>query len=622
MKATKDSLVLYKRSPALVLDADEKLNILLPGGETKSVREKDVVALHPGPVPDFPDLKKDSPTGQPEIAWELLRGEHPSPRPSLKELAELIYREYSPSSSWLTFKLLNRSPWFSGGPDSIEVSSEETVSNWIELEKRRADAKQRWKEFLERFDSGDIQPDADEIHLRDLEMCALGRVKGSRVLKALGRVQNPENAHRLLVSKKIKTPLWNPHPLRLNVPLDPPPHIPVEFAKGEKRLDLRGIEAFAIDDEGNMDPDDALGWDGGKFWVHVADVAGLIPVCSSADKSAGERAGSLYLPERKVPMLPPEMTAKLGLGLHPTSPALSYAFETDAEGRILDFSIHLSTIRVTRLSYREADERLGEEPFATMKRICAAFRGRREEAGAITINMPEVKLYLDEEGIIQVMPLRDYESRNLVAEAMLMAGSYAAAWCHERGIPIPYAVQNTPDESPDKLVSGDSGHPYLTQFNLRRGMKRSRITLERAPHAGLGLESYTRVTSPLRRYPDLISSQQIRAAILGQRARDAESVQHAIGAVESRIETLILAERKSNIFWKLQWLALRTDYTCEAYLVDRRERQGYVIIPELAYETRVALKKEIKLGSCVSLELKKVDVFELSTVFSILEVLE
>ena len=616
MRATKDSLVLYKQKPALVLDASEKLDILLPGGKTKSVREKDIVALHPGPVPNFPDLEKNSSPGQPEIAWELLQGE----RPSLEELAELVYGEYTPSSSWLAFKLLNRSPWFSGSPDSIEISSEETVSARIELEKRKADAELRWKKFLERFNNGDIRPDADEIYLRDLEMCALGRIKGSRILKALERKQSPENAHRLLISKKIKTPLWNPHPLRLNVPLEPPSYIPMEFAKGEERLDLSNIEAFAIDDEDNTDPDDALSWDGRKFWVHVADVAGLIPIDSSADKSARERASSLYLPERKVPMLPQEMTAKTGLGLNPISHALSYAFEIDATGNISGFSIHLSTIRVTRLSYKEADGRLGEEPFATMKKICSAFRNRREEAGTITINMPEVKLYLDKEKIIQIMPLRDYKSRSLVAEAMLMAGSYAAAWCHGRGIPIPYAVQNAPDES--SLVSNDSENYYLTQFNLRKGMERSRITLERAPHAGLGLESYTRVTSPLRRYPDLISSQQIRVAILGKKARDTESVLTVISEIKFRIESLILAERRSNIFWKLQWLALRPNYTCKAYLVDRRERQGYVIIPELAYETRLPLKTEIELGSCIRLELKEVNIFELSTVFTILEVLE
>jgi len=614
MKAAKDSLVLYRQSPALVLDASEKLSILLPGGKTKNVREKDVVGLHPGPVPSFPELERDSPPGEPETAWELLKDK----RPSLKELAELVYGEYSPSTSWLTFKLLNRSPWFSGSPDSIEVSSEETAAKRIESKKRKADSERRWKDFFERFKNGDIDPDADDDYFRELEMYALGRLKNSRILKALGRVQSPENAHRLLVSKKIKAPFWNPHLLRLKVPLEPPPYAPVEFAKGEKRFNLCDIEAFAIDDEGNTDPDDALSWDGRRFWVHVADVAGLIPANSSADESARERASSLYLPERQVPMLPPEMTARIGLGLHPTSPALSYAFEIDAEGNISDFSIHLSTIRVTRLSYKEADERLSEEPFDTMRRICAAFRGRRERAGTITIKMPEVKLYLDGEGSIQLVALPDCESRNLVAEAMLMAGSYAAAWCSEREIPIPYAVQNPPD----RPASEDTENFYLMQFNLRRGLKRSRITLERAPHAGLGLESYTRVTSPLRRYPDLISSQQIRAAVLGQKTRDAESVLPAVAAAESRIESLTLAERRSNMFWKLQWLALRPNYRCEAFLVDRRERQGYVIIPELAYETRIALKKEIKLGSCIRLELKKVDIFELSATFTILEVLE
>jgi exoribonuclease-2 len=287
MKPTKDSLVLYKQTPALVNAAGDKLDILLPGGKTRSVREKDIFPLHPGPVPRFPELEKGAPEGQPEEAWELLQGESPS----LQELAELVYGEYSPSTSWLAFKLLNRSPWFRGTPDAIEVADTETVTARIKSDQEKANAEQRWEDFLGRFQQGNIDREADEPYLRDLEMYALGRSKGSRILKAIGKTQSPENAHRIMIAKGVKDPEWNPHPLRLDVPLGIPDYSLGEMSGDDERLNLTGIEAFAIDDEGNQDPDDAVAWDGTRFWVHVADVSGLIPVGSDADEDARERAG-------------------------------------------------------------------------------------------------------------------------------------------------------------------------------------------------------------------------------------------------------------------------------------------------------------------------------------------
>jgi len=619
MKPTENSLVLYKQTPALVLSAGDKIEIELPGGKTKNVREKDVFLLHPGPVSGFPDLEENAPEGQPEEAWELLQGE----TPSLVELAELVYGEHSPATAWLAFKLLNRSPWFRGTPDAIEVADLVSVEARIKADREKAEAEERWEDFLNRFKQGKIDREGDEFFLRDLEMYALGRSKGSRILKALGKTQSPENAHRVMISKAVKDPEWNPHPLRLEVALDYPDYPLGDLDASEERLDLTDVEAFAIDDEGNQDPDDAIAWDGKTFWVHVADAAGLIHEETPEDEAALERASSLYLPELTVPMLPFEAVEKLGLGLHKTSPALSYAFEISGgdDIAITSFSIHLTTIRVTRLSYGEADERMTEEPFSTMKRITDAFREKRRDAGSVSISLPEVKLRVNKDGEINITPLPELSSREMVTESMLMAGSQAALWCQERNIPIPFAVQETSGSSenqPDEAAKDD----LVAQFNLRKGMKRSRTTLKCSPHGGLGLEAYTRVTSPLRRYPDLITSRQIRLILQGKEALDEEAVLAGLAAYETSIGSLIQAERRSNLFWKLQWLKRRPDWCGEAVLVDRRDRQGFFLIPEIALETRVAMKVDVKLGGRVMLKVKDVDIAESSVLFVIQEVLE
>ena len=141
-------------------------------------------------------------------------------------------------------------------------------------------------------------------------------------------------------------------------------------------------------------------------------------------------------------------------------------------------------------------------------------------------------------------------------------------------------------------------------------------------HAGLGLECYSRVTSPLRRYPDLIASRQIRSTLLGMPVEDAESVLAGLAAFESRAGTMVQAERRSNLFWKLQWLKRRPGWTGEAVLVDRRERQGFFLIPEIAMETRVAMKKDVRLGDRAMLKVKETDIAESSALFVISEVLD
>ena len=119
MKPTKDSLVLYKQTPALVNAAGDKLDILLPGGKTRSVREKDIFPLHPGPVPRFPELEKGAPEGQPEEAWELLQGESPS----LQELAELVPKQSQRVSNPIRKKPMPNSVGrISSGDSSREIS--------------------------------------------------------------------------------------------------------------------------------------------------------------------------------------------------------------------------------------------------------------------------------------------------------------------------------------------------------------------------------------------------------------------------------------------------------------------------------------------------------------------
>ena len=90
------------------------------------------------------------------------------------------------------------------------------------------------------------------------------------------------------------------------------------------------LAAYAIDDLGNQDPDDALSLEGDRLWVHIADPAALVPPDSEADLEGRARGANIYLPEQTIPMLPPQVTQILGMGLKEVSPALSFGIDFDA----------------------------------------------------------------------------------------------------------------------------------------------------------------------------------------------------------------------------------------------------------------------------------------------------
>jgi exoribonuclease-2 len=179
--------------------------------------------------------------------------------------------------------------------------------------------------------------------------------------------------------------------------------------------------------------------------VHVADVAALVAPDSDLDREARSRGSNQYMPERTVNMLPEEVTARLGLGLQDVSPALSFGMRCNEAGEIADISIHRSLVRVQRLSYETADARKGEAPLRDMEAFVERFRNRRHANDAAGIRLPEVSVRVHE-GRVSIRPIARLCSRDMVMDAMVMAGEAAAMFCRDKGIPIPYVTQPAPDK--------------------------------------------------------------------------------------------------------------------------------------------------------------------------------
>lgn len=598
----KDSLVLYKGQAAHVLSGGDKLEIRTKDG-TRKVRPKDVMLVHPGPLSGLGALKPLE--GDVAEAWELLQGE----TTTLEELCDLVFSEFTPSSAWSCWQVVAEGLYFRGTPGEIEVISEEVVAAEQAAREAKAREADAWRGFMERVRSNRIE-EGDHDKLAGVEALARGRSHTAKVLKELGKTVSPESAHTLLLKLGYWEPWVSPHADRFEIPkesasgdLDPPD-------PNEERVDLTHLAAFAIDDENNKDPDDAISWDGDTFWVHVADVASMVKPDSPADIEARGRGANSYLPEKVTSMLPQMATDLLGLGLQEISPALSFGMTFTEEGEIHDeVQVVASKVRVTRLSYAEAETRMSEEPFASMGALMSRFRERRERIGSALLNLPEVKIKV-RDNEIEIRPLVRHSSRDMVTDAMLAAGEAAARFAQANGLPIPYATQDPPDaESKPETI------PEMWAY--RKKFKRTRMQTEPDLHSGLGLPIYTRATSPLRRYLDLVVHQQLRAFIKGEETLDDEAVLERVGAAEAVSGSVRQAERATNRHWILEYLRRNPDWEGEAILVEKRRKRGIFLIPSLSYETNLALEGEPEDGTMVTLYEPSVDIPNLSAYFKI-----
>jgi exoribonuclease-2 len=645
------SLVVYKNYPALVTGVGDKIDILIlgdAGSEQRKlrVREKDIEPLHPGPVTD--SALSEPADADVRGAWELLEG---SSVP-LRELAELLYGAFSPSGAWSAYRLLRDGLYFTGTPAAIRPREAAEVAA---EERKRAEKEREGRErevFLELLRKGSpgvrggtgpepsgagaeggepgvLDPRFSRF-FQDVEALAGGRTDKSRTLKDLGRQETPQEAHRLLLSTRFWTPRVNPYPARFGivpgsakVPLEAPP-------AGEERLDLSRLEAFAIDNPWSLDPDDAVSLEGDCLWVHVADPAASILPDSPADEEARARGATLYLPEGSLLMLAEEALPLYALGLQDISPALSFRMRLREDGSIAETGIFPSLVRVTRLSYPEADAILDSAGIdsagaggAYAPALTALFAlaqrnaARRDAAGAVSIELPETHIDVRGEGIT-ISPIDNYRSAGMIRECMLLAGEGAAQWADNQGLegrfPFPYISQEVGD-LPNKPLSGMAG-----SYQLRRCMRPRTLSVKPGRHWGLGLDAYTQVTSPLRRYTDLLAHQQIRARLRAGAYRERlpleeDEVLLRLATADAAAQAAVHAERASRAHWTAVYLADKQGSPWDGVVMEKRGPRTVVMIPALGMETQAALKGEPEPNDPVKLILASVKIPEAEAAF-------
>lgn len=620
---------MYKKSAAVITEIEgDKFAIkyqTAPATDTGKaakydavkVREKDIVPLPSQNVTIEKVLAfNDAEAGSKILeAWELLQSDDSTAgqKISFEELLSLVDSAAPAEAAYFYFDKLRTGFEFSLSEEDLKNGAlafvprtQEEISALKSKADQKAHEAEYYAAFLARLKEKKLQLPDDAKFMGEVEAVALSKTDKSKVLQDAGISATPENAHKLLLDTGVWQITKNPHPTRWGLSMKSA-SISLAAPPDEERFEVPGI-SYAIDNEWSADPDDAVAFDGKYLWVHIADPASAILPQSQIDKAAMDRGATLYIPDGAARMLAEDSLEDYALGLAQKSRALSFRILLNDDGTIEECQVLKTLVNVKRLTYQAADG-LKDGELKDLFAIAARNLERRKKAGSVEINLPEVHITLDENKKVSIEPEEHPQSSEVVREMMLLAGEGAARFAFANKIPFVYVRQESP-EIPKDLPSGLAG-----EFKTVRCMHRREVGLVPGPHAGLGLGMYSQVTSPLRRYGDLLCHEQLRAFLDGRDLIDKDSMLERLLAGDEAAYACKKAERKSDLHWTLVYLLQNPDWTGEAVCVDFKGNEAVFMIPSLAQQTMFAPKNKLNLNDKITVKAKSVDIPNLRAQF-------
>ncbi len=623
----KNSVVLYKNQCAVVSDRDGDKYLIrfcvqpaTPGGKKavygeQKVREKDVVLLHEGPCKSLEavlSFSADDFKEQLNEAYELILSDEAasSSEISLSEIAEYSRGSFEADEAWFIYSNLVSDVRFflnqeklKAGEIFFNLRSQEEIAALNKKQYEKEHESEIRAAFISRLKARKLELPDDAKLMGEVEAFALCKTDKSKVLADAGIPQTIEAAHKLLIETGIWDFTKNPYPTRFGFSFDSAKD-QLGSMPDEERLEVPGV-AYAIDSEHSADPDDAVAFDGEYLWVHIADPASSVEPDSKIDIAARDRGTTLYIPEGTSRMLCESCLEDYALGLKEDSRALSFRIKLDDESQIEECQVVKTSVKVKRLTYKYAEEHKGDAELKPLFEIARKNRARREKNGAITIQMPEVNISVDKETKkVTVEPEDRLESNEMIAELMILAGEGAARFAFKNQIPFMYISQEAPD-FPANLPDGWAG-----QFARIKCMRKRSVGITPAPHAGLGVSFYSQVTSPLRRYGDLISHEQLRAFLDGRHLIAKDDMLERVAAGDAASIAAKKASRQSDTHWKLVYLLQNPDQEYEAFCIDRRGNDALFLIPSLDMQATLHNCSDVQLNDAARLKVTKVDIPE------------
>ena len=407
----------------------------------------------------------------------------------------------------------------------------------------------------------------------------------------------------------------------------------------EKRRDMRNICTFTIDPKDAKDFDDALSiqklengnWEIG---VHIADVSHYVVPGTLLDEEAYERATSVYLVDRVVPMLP-EVLSNQVCSLRPNEDKYTFSavFELNENSEVQnEWFGRTVTHSDRRFSYEEAQERIetqeGDltEEILVLDRLAKILRKRRIDDGAITFDRSEVRFNLDENS----QPIGVYfkvskDSNHLIEEFMLLANRKVSEFVSLKkgGSPSDltfiYRIHDDPDptklealrdfvrtfgykmdlantkkvaQSLNQLLSDvkGKGEENMIETLAMRSMSKAIYSTAPIGHYGLGFAYYSHFTSPIRRYPDLIAHRLLQHYLDGGKSVNKEEIEVKSKHCSSRERLAADAERDSIKFMQVKFMEKHLGEEFTGVISGVADFGFWVQIPENGAEGLIKLR--------------------------------
>lgn len=392
------------------------------------------------------------------------------------------------------------------------------------------------------------------------------------------------------------------------------------------RRDLTQQYACAIDESFTRDVDDAISFrfDGDvlELGVHITDVAAFVGAATPLDREAERRGASLYLPETKIPMLPPALSEYIAsFRVGERSPALSFIARISGGGDVLDFRIVRSVVRIAeRLTYAEADGAIAAGSAMTrLHRFALALREKRLRAGGMNFLLPEMQVRVDRSHGI-TLKLRDRETPGqlLVAECMILANYCAARYIQDNGQPGLFRRQAEP--AGRLPLAGNAC--LFDLFRQRRMLRRVDISTAPGPHSSLGLGAYASITSPLRKYLDLVMQRQLVSLLQGDAAaytrRELSDIMLGLQPVLTRSAVV---EHERWRYWIIKAMLHESTNRLEALVLEKNHGCYELLLPRFMLSVSIKAQDagDLAPGSTVAVAVDAVNPFAGSVTLRVIE---
>jgi ribonuclease R len=481
------------------------------------------------------------------------------------------------------------------------------------------------KEYVKNAKNG------DKVKIKFRDWPAKAKNPYARVIEVFGKAgNNSAEMHAIVAEFGFETRFSDAIEKAAN-------QLPKTIDKEEikNREDYRGITTFTIDPADAKDFDDALSFqelENGniEIGVHIADVSHYVRPNEIIDKEAIKRATSVYLVDRTIPMLPEVLSNHIcSLRPHEESLCFSVIFEFDSKANVKNYRFAKTIIYSDhRFSYEDAQQVIesGKGLYAKeleiMNQIASKLRKDKYENGAINFETTEFRFTLDKNGKpIAVIPKVRKDAHKMIEEYMLLANKYVAKqlYVNNNKMPIPYRVHEEPSQeklaefaetalnfgfridtsnykqlaaSINKMVSQVQGtlEGDILQPLAIRSMEKAYYTTKKVGHFGLGFDYYAHFTSPIRRYPDLITHRMLHDYLKNKKSFDHNQVESMASHSSKQEQKATSAERASIKYKQVEYMSGFKGEEFEGIISGITEWGIYVEIIENKCEGMVRLR--------------------------------